>query len=107
MSQPTTRLVNWNRSAVDTGVDCLVAAWGGDSPLDLGDLLVLTQTKGAGRRLRFALARHLDEVGHGMFPPRFSTPSILFAPPAGKPVASEGACLLLWEEVGKETNLAE
>jgi ATP-dependent helicase/nuclease subunit B len=107
MTKPTTRLVDWNRSAVDAAVGLLTAAWDRDGPVDWSDLLVLTQTKGAARRLRYALARHVDEAGHGMFPPRFSTPSLLFAPPAERAVASEVACLLLWEELVKETNLEE
>ena len=80
MSKPSTRILSWNRPAVDGAVDLLVEGWHGDGPLDLGGVLVLTQTKGAGRRLRFALARRAEESGQGMFPPRFATPSVLFAP---------------------------
>ena len=107
MSNPSRRLINWNRPAVESALDLLVDGWGRDGPLDLGDLLVLTQTKGAGRSLRLALARHADEAGHGIFPPRFSTPSVLFTPSDGSRVASEVACLLHWEQVVKEADLLE
>ena len=106
MSKPSTRILSWNRPAVDGAVDLLVEGWCGDGPLDLGGVLVLTQTKGAGRRLRFALARRAEKSGQGMFPPRFATPSVLFAPEQGKPVASEVACLLAWEQVIKDTDLS-
>ena len=107
MPKATKRLCEWNRPAIEVAVDLLVEGWGRDAPLDLSDLLILTQTKGAGRRLRLALARRADEAGHGVFPPRFSTPSLLFAPPVGALVASEVACLLKWEQVVKEADLVE
>ena len=107
MSIPSTRLLNWSQPAVEAVVDLLADSWDRSTPLDLCDLLVLTQTKEAGRRLRMALARHADEAGQGVFPPRFATPSVLFAASEGKPVASEVACLLHWEQVIAQANLSD
>lgn len=100
MEGKTHRLSAWNRAAPEAVADWLCEGWEGKGPLDLGDLLVLGQTKGAGRRLKLALARRAAERGQGMLPPRFVTPAFLFrAIPGEVPVASDLACLLHWSEV--------
>ena len=61
MNKPTTQIVNWNRSAVEAAVDLLADGWNREGPLDLSDLLVLTQTKGAGG-YAFEVLKVLEEL---------------------------------------------
>ena len=100
MEGKTHSVAAWNRPASEVVADWLCEGWEGKGPLDLGELLILGQTKGAGRRLKLALARRAAERGQGMLPPRFVTPAFLFrAIPGDIPVASDLACMLHWSEV--------
>ena len=107
MDGKTQRLLPWNRSALAAAVDCLTEGWNGEGPLDLTDLLVVVQTKGAGRRLRMALACRADERGQGMFPPRLVSPAFLIRPSeVDQPVASDLGCLLRWTKVLRGADLS-
>lgn len=107
MDGKTQRLLPWHRSTLAAAVDYLTEGWNDEEPLDLADLLVVVQTKGAGRRLRMALACRADERGQGMFPPRLVSPAFLIRPSeVAEPVASELGCLLRWMEVLGRTDLS-
>ena len=101
------RLLNWNTSALQSAVDFLTEEWDGKRPLDLEHLLVIVQTKGAGRRLRMALASHAHEAGQGIFPPRMVSPAYLIRPDASDgSVASDIVCLFHWTKVLKQVDLS-
>ena len=58
-------ILDWSGSPVERGVDWLVAQSKRTEFIDLSHLWILTQTSGAGRRLREALTQIAKEKGRG------------------------------------------
>ncbi|MCF3649975.1 PD-(D/E)XK nuclease family protein [Synoicihabitans lomoniglobus] len=83
-------------------------AWRGDEPLDLGDWVVVVPSRGAGRRLREALAVLAAASGQAVFPPRVMMPEALPATLAALPaIASRSEAQMAWVRVLLEARLSE
>jgi len=100
-------LLPWDRPLLPQAVGFLAAAWQGDGPLDLAELLVVVPTRQSGRRLREALAAHAAAHGQAVFSPRVVLPDTLAALGVSGGTASRAACLLAWIEVLRGLNLEE
>ena len=69
--------LDWAGSPVERGVDWLARQSRRPEMLDLSHIWLLTQTSGAGRRIREGLALFTNDVGRGCLLALISTPSSL------------------------------
>ena len=103
--------IDWNGSAVESGVDWLVAQSKRREFIDLSHLWIITQTSGASSRLTEALAQYANEKGSACLLPKWSTPGFLIKPEVnfidGLKVASSVETLAQWLLVLKENDLSE
>ena len=92
--------IDWNGSAVESGVDWLVAQSKRSEFIDLSHLWIITQTSGASSRLTEALAQYANEKGSACLLPKWSTPGFLIKPEInfidGLQVASSVETLAHW-----------
>jgi ATP-dependent helicase/nuclease subunit B len=73
-------VLDWKGSPVERGVEWLAGQSCRADFTDLSPLWVITQTSGAGRRLREGLAQFAAERGRGCLLPKMSTPGSLIQP---------------------------
>jgi hypothetical protein len=103
-------ILDWAGSPVERGVDWLVSQSRRTEFIDLSHLWILTQTSGAGRRLREALAQISKEKGQGCLLPKMSTPDSLIKPSAdsidGFQIATPIQVLAHWMMTLKENELS-
>ena len=103
-------ILDWMGSPVERGVDWLVSQSKRTEFIDLSHLWILTQTSGAGRRLREALAQISKEKGQGCLLPKMSTPDSLIKPSAdsidGFQIATPIQVLAHWMMTLKENELS-
>jgi ATP-dependent helicase/nuclease subunit B len=107
----TTNAIPWKGSAVESGVDWLVAQSSRKQFVDLSSLWVITQTSGASRRLNEALAQYAEEQSTACLLPRWSTPGSLIKPEGdfldGFRIATPVQVLAKWVEILKENDLSQ
>ena len=107
----TTNAITWKGSAVESGVDWLVAQSSRKQFIDLSSLWVITQTSGASRRLSEALAQYAEEQSTACLLPRWSTPGSLIKPEGdfldGFRIATPVQVLAKWVEILKENDLSQ
>lgn len=103
--------INWNRSAVESGVAWLVDQSKRKEFIDLSHLWIITQTSGASRRLTDALTQYANERDSACLLPKWSTPGFLIKPESefidGLRVASSVQAIANWVVVLKENDLSE
>ena len=104
-------ILDWMGSPVERGVDWLVSQSKRTELIDLSHLWILTQTSGAGRRLREALAQFANKEGRACLLPKMSTPDSLIKPIGdsmdGFQIATPVQVLAHWMMTLKENKLSE
>jgi ATP-dependent helicase/nuclease subunit B len=96
---PQRHFLPWDRPLPSQAAEWLARGWAGGGPLDLSSLLVVVQTKQAGRRLRAALAELAATRGQAVFPPHVLTPEALVADDGAGASATPLQNTLAWTQV--------